>query len=116
MRFMGERGVKEMNLEENVKDVSVNENIKTLGIPKSYKCSGCGRRVNLGFSERKNLADCIMANYAGLWALSHCKHCGYVDKIYPIRINRVNCTPAECDKLFEEIKKYDKKAGGKNEN
>ena len=41
-----------------------------------------------------------------MWALLHCGHCGWVDKIYPTRINGVKCTPKECDELLKEIREY----------
>ena len=50
----------------------------------------------------------MINNCKGLWALLHCGHCGYVDTIYPIRINGEECTPEECEKLMKEITKYDK--------
>ena len=49
----------------------------------------------------------MISNHKGLWALLHCGHCGYVDTIYPIRINGKECTPEECEKLMKEIAKYD---------
>jgi hypothetical protein len=54
-----------------------------------------------------------MANSNGLWSLEHCGNCGYVVKTYPTRINGVECTKEECEKLADEIKRYDKnkKAG-----
>ena len=50
----------------------------------------------------------MINNCNGLWALLHCGYCGYVDTIYPIRINGEECTPEECEKLMKEITKYDK--------
>ena len=92
----------------------------------SFKCWHCeylenesgeclyGKTESLNISERKNLADCMISNSKGLWALLHCGYCGYVDVIYPIRINGEECTPEECEKLMEEITKYDK-AGEQND-
>lgn len=53
----------------------------------------------------------MISNGNGLWALLHCGHCGYVDTIYPTRINGVECTPEECEQLMKEITKYDMKGG-----
>ena len=53
----------------------------------------------------------MINNGNGLWALLHCGHCGYVDTIYPTRINGVECTPEECEQLMQEIKKFDTKGG-----
>lgn len=86
---------------------SAKENIKTLRIPKSFKCPNCAKRVYLSTEERINLADCVISNGAGLWALAQCGHCGYVRRIYPTAVNGVEITPSECDKLFEEIKMWD---------
>ena len=88
--------------------MSIKDNIKTVGIPKRHKCPHCGKTESLNISERKNLADCMISNSKGLWALLHCGCCGYVDVIYPIRINGEECTPEECETLMEEITKYDK--------
>lgn len=92
--------------------MSIKDNIMTLGIPKRHKCPHCGKTESLNISERQNIADCMISNCKGLWALLHCGHCGYVDTIYPIRINGKECTPEECEKLMKEITKYDK-AGDK---
>ena len=62
-----------------------------------------GKTESLNISERHNLADCMISNGNGLWALLHCGYCGYVDTIYPIRINGEECTPEDCEKLMEEI-------------
>ena len=67
-----------------------------------------GKTESLNIPEREFIADCMISNRKGLWALLHCGHCGYVDVIYPIRINGEECTPEECKKLMEEITKYDK--------
>ena len=93
--------------------MSIKDNIMTLGIPKRHKCPHCGKTESLNISERKNLADCMINNCEGLWALLNCGHCGYVNTIYPIRINGEECTPEECEKLMKEIAKYDK-AGEQN--
>lgn len=81
-------------------------NEMTLGIPKQHKCPNCKQTEKLNDEERYNLAYSILCNCAGMWALLHCGHCGWVDKIYPTRINGVKCTPKECDELLKEIKKY----------
>lgn len=88
--------------------ISAKNSITSLGITKQHKCPYCGKYERLKNDERYNLVNCMMNNCRGLWALLHCGHCGYVDKVYPIRINGISCTPKECDKLIEEIKKYDK--------
>ena len=96
--------------------MSIKDNIKTLGIPKRHKCPNCKKTESLKISERYNLAECMISNGNGLWALLHCGHCGYVDTIYPTRINGVECTPKECEQLMKEITKYDMKdTEGKND-
>ena len=82
--------------------------IQTLGIKKSYICRKCRKRMHVNDTDRHVLAECIMENSAGMWALIHCVHCGWVYKLYPIRINGVPCTPRECDQLHEEMKQYEK--------
>lgn len=82
--------------------------INSLGIAKSHKCPNCKRTEKLNNEERYNLAYSILCNGAGMWALLHCGHCGWVDKIYPTRINGIKCTPHECKKLFLEIKEYER--------
>ena len=82
------------------------QRLKTLGIPKSHKCPHCGKRQELNDIDRFYLAESIQANFAGMWALLHCGRCGWVDKIYPTRINGVECTKQECDKLQEEMERY----------
>ena len=94
--------------------MSIKDNIKTLGIPKRHKCPHCGKTESLNIPEREFIADCMISNRKGLWVLLHCGHCGYVDVIYPIRINGEECTPEECETLMEEITKYDK-AGEQND-
>lgn len=86
-------------------------NIRTLGVPQRIKCPKCKKSYRLGFDERRALADCMMYNSCGLWALSHCKHCGWVDTIYPTAINGISCTEEECKKLFDEMNTYANKHG-----
>lgn len=81
-------------------------NEMTLGIPKQHKCPNCKKTEKLNKEERYNLAYSMMCNGVGMFALLHCGHCGWVDKIYPTRINGIKCTPKECDELLKEIKKY----------
>ena len=91
--------------------MTIKENINTIGISRLHKCPHCGKTESLKISERYNLAECMISNGNGLWALLHCGHCGYVDTIYPTRINGVECTPQECEQLTKEITKYDMKGG-----
>ena len=91
--------------------MNIKDNIKTLGIPKWHKCPNCKKTENLNIPERHNLAACMISNGNGLWALLHCGYCGYVDTIYPTRINGIECTPEECEQLMKEITKYDMKGG-----
>ena len=89
--------------------MSVKDNIQTLGIPQKVKCPHCGRTESLDVLRRRDLAESMMSNSNGLWALLHCGWCGYVRQIYPTRINGIACTKKECMELFEEIKRYDLK-------
>lgn len=82
--------------------------INSLGIAKSHKCPNCKRTEKLNNEERYNLAYSILCKGAGMWALLHCGHCGWVDKIYPTRINGVKCTHDECEKLFLGFKEYER--------
>lgn len=86
----------------------IKDRIETLGIPKSHKCPNCRKTTTLSYDERNNLAECILANGAGLWALLHCDYCGWVDEFYPTAINGVPATKEECEALFAEMKKYDR--------
>lgn len=85
--------------------------IVSIGIPKTVKCPACGRKETLDICERKNIAECIVNNSAGLWALNLCGNCGYTYQIFPKMINAVPCTKEECEKLFEELKKYEAENG-----
>jgi hypothetical protein len=81
-------------------------NIKTIGIPKVFKCPNCHRKNYRTKEQRHNMAECIIANSAGLWCLEECSYCWWVAKIYPSAINGIPCTHEECDRLFEEMKQY----------
>ncbi len=87
--------------------------INSLGIAKSHKCPNCSKVERLNEEERHDIAECILNNGAGMFALLHCGHCGWVDKIYPTRINGIKCTPKECDELLSEIRQFEK--GEKND-
>lgn len=89
-----------------------NFNIKTLGIPKQHVCPNCKKRQALNDNDRRNIAEGIMANEAGMWDLIHCERCGWVDMIYPAQINGIKCTKAECDELHLEMKELEKRADG----
>lgn len=85
----------------------MNFGINSLGIPQSATCESCGGMIRRSLYARQNLAECIMANGAGMWALENCPHCGYVMKTYPTAINGQKCTKEECDQLHEEMKKLE---------
>lgn len=81
--------------------------INSLGIRRYVTCEYCNEESKRSLYEQHTLAECIMSNGAGMWALESCKHCGYVMKTYPDTINGQKCTKAECDQLHEEMKKLE---------
>ena len=77
--------------------------VKALGIPREHKCSRCKKITYSNAEQRNNMAECMVHNCAGIWCLVQCRHCGYVDQMYPTSINGIECTEEECKKLFKEI-------------
>lgn len=77
--------------------------VKSLGIPKTHKCSSCKNTTYFAANERHLIADCMMNNCKGIWCLVECFHCGYTEIMYPNKINGIECTDEECDKLFKEL-------------
>ncbi len=83
------------------------EFIRSLGIERDAECPHCGKSWRRTIEERRNMADCMTSNHAGLWVLDGCPYCGWLNKIYPVRINNIPCTPEECDRLSKELKRYE---------
>lgn len=77
--------------------------IRSLGIKKSWQCPMCKRTNTRTNTQRKNLAECMITNCVGLWALETCGHCAYTITVYPVSINGVACTAEEAQLVHKAM-------------